>query len=51
MVDEKLIIKKLELLKASSKEVMGNHLYMKQKHLEYFLDLLIKYINNIRYKI
>ena len=48
MVDEKLIIKKIELLKETSKEVMGDHYYMKHKHLVYFLDLLIKYINSMK---
>lgn len=47
MIDEKLLIKKLELLKETSKEIMGDHLYMKHGHLAYFLDLLIKYINSM----
>lgn len=48
MIDENLIIEKLESLKVSSKKTMGNNLYMKHEHLVYFLDLLIEYINSIK---
>ena len=50
MIDEKIIIEKIELLKEASKEVMGHHKYMSQSHLEYFLDLLIEYINKMKTK-
>lgn len=45
MIDETIIINKLEQLKRSSKKVMGNHLYMKQKQFEYLLNKLIEFIN------
>ena len=45
MVDEKLIIDKIGLLKKNSKIVLGNHKYIKQEHFEYILDKLIDYIN------
>lgn len=45
MIDEAIIINKIEQLKRNSKEVMGEHLYMKQEHVEYLLDKLIEFIN------
>lgn len=45
MIDETIIINKLEQLKQNSKMVMGHHLYMKQEHVEYLLNKLIEFIN------
>lgn len=45
MIDETIIINKLEQLKKSSKKVMGCRLYMKQEHLEYLLNKFIEFIN------
>lgn len=45
MIDEAIIIDKLELIKKNSKIVMGNHVVLKQKHFEKILNLLIDYIN------
>lgn len=43
MIDEAIIIDKLENIKNESKRVIKNK-YLKQKHLEYLLDKLIKFI-------
>jgi hypothetical protein len=43
MIDEVIIIDKLKDIKNESKKVMKNK-YMEQKHFEYFLDKLIKFI-------
>lgn len=45
MIDEAIIIDKLELIKKNSKIVMGNHIVLKQEHFEKILNLLIDYIN------
>ena len=44
MIDEAIIIDKLEDIKNESKRVMKNK-YMKQKHLEYLLDKLREMIS------
>lgn len=45
MIDETVIVNKIEQLKRSSKEVMGRHKYMKQEQFEYILNKLIEFIN------
>lgn len=52
MIDEKLIIDKIEQIKQNSKNIMSDRLYMKYPQFEYFLNKLIKFINeNIDEKI
>lgn len=45
MIDENVIIDKLELLKRNSKIVLGKHKYIDQISFEYLLNMLIDYIN------
>lgn len=45
MIDEAIIINKLEQLKRNSKRIMGSHMSIKQKQFEYLLNLLIEFIN------
>ena len=45
MIDEKLIINKIEQIKQNSKDIMSDRLYIKQSQFEYFLNKLIDFIN------
>lgn len=51
MIDEKLIIDKIEQIKQNSKSVMSNRLCMKQPQFEYFLNKLIEFIKENTEKI
>lgn len=45
MIDETIVIDKIELLKRNSKEIMGKRYYLRQDQFEYILNKLIDYIN------
>lgn len=45
MIDEAIVINKLEQLKRNSKIIMGNHIVLKQRHFEKILNLLIEFVN------
>ena len=44
MIDERVIIDKLELMKERSKSI-GDHVYMSGKQFRYVIDTLIEFIN------
>lgn len=51
MVDEKFVIRKLEIMKNNSKKIMNKShsiLYMSQDQFCYLIDYIIKYINSIK---
>ena len=51
MIDEKIIIDKIEQIKQNSKDIMSDRLYIKQSQFEYFLNKLIDFINESTEKI
>lgn len=44
MIDEKIIIDKLERMKENSKSISDNN-YISKKNFQYILDMLIQYVN------
>lgn len=51
MVDEKIVIRKLEIIKDNSKKIMNKShsiMYMSQDQFCYLIDYIIKYIDSIK---
>ena len=51
MIDEKIVIRKLEIMKNNSKKVMNKQnmiMYMSQDQFCYLIDYIIKYIDSIK---
>ena len=44
MIDEQIIINKIEQIKNNSKSILNKNKCIKQEQFEYFLDILIKFI-------